>query len=89
MKLREGFKLHTLGDEYIVVAEGDASVDYSSILTLNESGAYIWKNIEGKDFDADSITALLLEEYEVDEETASNDAFAFMESLLDADLVAE
>lgn len=89
MKLKQGFKLHNLGSEYIVVAEGDASVDYSSILSLNESGAYIWKNIVDKEFDADTITKLLLSEYEVDEATASDDAFAFVESLLSADLVIE
>lgn len=89
MKLKKGFKLHNLGSEYIVVAEGDSAVDYSSILSLNESGAYIWKNIENTDFDADTIASLLLKEYDVDEQTASADAFSFVESLLEADLIME
>lgn len=89
MRIKEGFKLHQLGNENIVVAEGDASLDYTSIISLNESGTYIWQNIVGKEFDADSITKLLLEEYDVDESTASDDAYAFVESLLEAELVNE
>ncbi len=89
MRLKEGFKLHQLGNESIVVAEGDASLDYTSIISLNETGAYIWQNIVGREFDAESITKLLLDEYEVDEATASDDAYAFVESLLEADLVSE
>jgi len=89
MKIKDGFKLHTLGSENIVVAEGDASLDYTSIITLNETGAYIWQNIVGKEFDAESITKLLLDAYEVDEATASDDAFAFVEKMLEAELVSE
>ncbi len=89
MHLKEGFKLHQLGNESIVVAEGDASLDYTSIISLNETGAYIWRNIIGKEFDAESITKLLLDEYDVDEATASDDAYAFVESLLEAELVNE
>lgn len=89
MKLKEGFKLHKLGSENIVVAEGDAAVDYSNIISLNETGAYIWETIEGKEFDAEFIKSALLMEYDVDEETSLNDAFDFIEKLLEADLVRE
>ena len=89
MKIKDGFKLHDIGSECIVVAEGDSMIDYSSILSLNESGAIIWKAIEGEDFDVDTITQILLGEYEINEETAAADAADFVESLLEADLVIE
>ncbi len=89
MKLKPGFKLHDIGSECIVVAEGDAMIDYSSILSLNESGALIWKTIEGTDFDVDTVTNVLLDEYDINEETASADAAEFIESLLEADLIIE
>lgn len=89
MRIKEGFKLHDLGSECIVVAEGDSMIDYSSILSLNESGAVIWKAIEGNDFDVDTITQILLDEYEITEETASADAADFVESLLEAELIIE
>lgn len=89
MKIKEGFKLHDLGSECIVVAEGDSMIDYSSILSLNESGAVIWKAIEGIDFDVDTVTQILLDEYEITEETASADAADFVESLLEAELIVE
>ncbi|MBQ6765845.1 MAG: PqqD family peptide modification chaperone [Paludibacteraceae bacterium] len=45
--------------------------------------------MEGEDFDVDTITQILLGEYEINEETAAADAADFVESLLEADLIVE
>ena len=74
MKTKKGFKLRTICGENIIVAEGIENIDFSRIISMNESAAYLWKNIQGTDFDVDSLTKLLLEEYEIDEATAQNDA---------------
>lgn len=89
MRIRKGFKLHDIGSECIVVAEGDAMIDYTSIITLNESGALVWKGIVDQDFDVDTIAEILLENYDIDEDTATADAEEFLESLLEADLIVE
>ena len=74
MKQKKGFNLRTICGENIVVAEGIENIDFSRIISLNESAAYLWKNIQGTDFDVESLTKLLLDEYEIDETTAHNDA---------------
>ena len=74
MKIKKGFNLRNICGEYIIVAEGIENIDFSRIISLNESAAYLWKNIQGTDFDVESLTKLLLEEYEIDEATAHNDA---------------
>lgn len=74
MKQKKGFNLRTICGENIVVAEGIENIDFSRIISMNESAAYLWKKTRGTDFDAQTLKDLLLEEYEVDETTAENDA---------------
>ena len=38
MKLKEGFVLKTVGDNHIVVPVGAQTVDFRSMITLNETG---------------------------------------------------
>ena len=87
MKTKKGFKLRTVCGENIIVAEGIENVDFSRIISMNETSAYLWKNIQGIDFDENTLAGLLLEEYEVDEATARSDAKALMEKWLEAGII--
>ena len=40
------------------------------------AAAYLWQNVEGKEFDVDTLTQLLLDEYDVTEDIARQDAQA-------------
>ena len=48
----------------------------NNIITFNEAAAYLWQNVQGKDFDVETLTQLLLEEYDVTEDIAREDAQA-------------
>ena len=87
MKTKKGFKLRTVCGENIIVAEGIENVDFSRIISMNETSAYLWKKIQGIDFDENTLAGLLLEEYEVDEATARSDAKALMEKWLEAGII--
>ena len=87
MKTKKGFNLRTICGENIIVAEGVENIDFSRIISMNESAAFLWKNIQGTDFDAEKLTKLLLEEYDVDESTASNDAQTLIAKWLDAGII--
>ena len=89
MKAKKGFNLRTVCGENIIVAEGLSNIDFSRIISLNESAAYLWKSIQGKDFDADTLANLLAEEYEVEKETAQNDAATLIKQWNDAGLIEE
>ena len=80
MRIKDGFTLRSLCGEYIVVGEGVAQVNFNKLLSLNESAAYLWKAVEGKDFTADDLTDLLLDQYEVDRETAAADVAALLQT---------
>ena len=74
MRLIEGFRLRDVMGQATVIGEGVGQVDFNKLITLNDSAAYLWKAVEGKDFDAQTLAALLVSEYGIDEELAHKDA---------------
>ena len=89
MKTKKGFTLHTVCGEYIIVAEGKANIDFSNIISMNESSAHLWKNIQGKDFTVEDLVELLMQKYEVTRETALKDAQALSKRWIAAGIVVE
>ena len=89
MKAKKGFNLRTICGENIIVAEGKENIDFSNIISMNESSAYLWKNIQQKEFTAEDLAALLVKEYEVDEETALEDARTLAQQWLKAGIIEE
>lgn len=86
MRIKDGFELRVICGEAIVVAHGKENIDFSKIINLNESAAYLWRAVEGKDFDAPMLARLLTEEYDVDEATALRDATKMMDEWREAGL---
>ncbi len=86
MRIKKGFELREVCGEAIIVAHGLENIDFSKIINLNESAAYLWRSVEGKDFDASTLASLLTEEYEVDEATALRDAEKVIEDWRSAGL---
>ena len=87
MKARKGFNLRNVCGEQIIVPEGKENIDCSSIISMNESSSYLWKNIQDKDFTAEDLVRLLMDEYEVDEETAGEDVRQLIRQWQTADLL--
>ena len=87
MKTIEGFVLRSLGKEHIVVGEGLAQVNFNKMISLNETAAYLWASVAGKEFTVETLTDLLLDRYEVDPEVASRDAAALAQAWLDAGII--
>ena len=79
MKTKEGFRLRELGGDYILIGESAELVNFNNLITFNEAAAYLWQQVEGKEFDVDTLTQLLLAEYEVTEDVARKDAQATIE----------
>lgn len=87
MKARPGFNLRVVCGENIIVAEGEENIDFSNIISMNESSAYLWQNIQGKEFTHEDLVDLLTQEYEVDEATALKDVKALTELWLQAGII--
>lgn len=81
MKIKPEFMLHQIGEENIVMHDGSTNVDFSRIINLNRTAAYLWQRFRDADFDVDALTAALTERYDVAPEQARRDAEAFIQSL--------
>ncbi|MBR1509611.1 MAG: PqqD family protein [Bacteroidales bacterium] len=73
MKLKEGFILRSICGEHVVVGEGLAQVNFNKMLSLNESAAYLWEAVAGREFTKEEMVQLLLDKYEVTPERAAED----------------
>lgn len=74
MKAKKGFNLRQVCGEYIIVAEGDENIDFSNIISMNESSAFLWKEIKDMEsFNIDYLVNKMTEEYEIDVDTARRD----------------
>lgn len=80
MKIKKGFELQCVCDEYLLIPAGADNIDFDNIISLNPSAAYLWEALSAADsFDVDTMVALLLNEYDVDEETAREDCSMILE----------
>ena len=88
MKIKEGFEIQNVCGEHIIVPAGADNIDYSRIISLNETAAYLWQNVVGKpSFTIDDMVALLLAEYEVEEDVAREDCEMIIERWKEMELV--
>ena len=74
MKIKTGFELRDVCGEKVIIATGIENIDFSRMISLNESAAFLWENIQDKEFDAETLAELLLQEYEVDKADALADS---------------
>lgn len=68
------------GNEYVLVPITNNIADMNSVYTLNETGAFIWEQIDGKKSVEDIIT-MLTEEYDIDKQKAESDVFTFIDDM--------
>ena len=86
MKVKDNFILKKIAGSYMVVPVRTRAVDFSGIIKLSESGAFLWELLE-KGCSREELIARLLEEYAVDEATAAADIDRFIAKLREADLL--
>lgn len=68
------------GAEYVLVPLANNIADMNSVYTLNETGAFIWEQIDGKKSIRELVSALV-SEYDINPEEAENDVLEFVNNL--------
>lgn len=86
MKIKDGFLLRQIAGGTVVVPVGKASVDFNGMITLNETGAFLWKLLEN-DISEEELLQRLTAEYDISEDIAKADINAFISKLKDAGLI--
>ena len=84
MKLKHDTVIREIAGQHVVIPAGD--MDMNAMITLNETGAFLWKLMEDETNES-VLTAALLAEYDVDEATAQKAVAAFVQKLKDHDFL--
>lgn len=87
MRISEEFILREVAGSYIVMPYGEKAVDFNSMITLNDTGAFLWRQLENEKTKRELVAALT-GEYDVTEERASGDVDRFLSKLEDARILA-
>ena len=86
MKMKEGFLLREVAGQTVALPIG-ADMDMNMMITLNETGAFLWEKLQEETDEAGLVTALLAE-YDVDESTAKQAVANFVAKLSDNGFLA-
>ena len=86
MKVKQGFMLRAIAGNYVVVPVGKAAVDFNGIITLNETGAFLWEQLV-HEVTLETLLNKMIDTYEVSMEQATNDLKAFIKTLEEANLL--
>ena len=79
-KVKDGFLVRRIGTQIMAVPVGQRTSEFHGMIALSESGALLWDALtEGAD--ADRLTRILLDTYEVTPEQACTDVEAFLVGL--------
>ena len=79
MRIKDGFLLRQVAGQTVVLPmEGDLQLNM--MITLNETGTFLWEHLQ-EETDENALVFALLAEYDVDEDTARNAVKGFVAKL--------
>jgi len=86
MKIKEGFVLRNVVDEYIVMPTGDNIAKFDGAVVLNDVSAFVFEQLQHAVSREDLLCAIL-NEFEVDEATAAADLDALLAQFCEVGLL--
>lgn len=87
MKIKKGFSLRKVSNQYVVVPLEEATNHFKGIIHLNETSAFLWQSLEKGMSNTVELIEAFMKEYNIDEMTASNDVDNFLKVLMDANVI--
>lgn len=88
MKIKKNFILRTIAGSNVVVPVGGDVVNFNGMISLNETGAFLWKELQS-DKTSEELAEAMMAEYEVDKDTAAGDVKEFLITLEKAGIIEE
>ena len=86
MKIKSDYVMREVAGTYVVVPTGKACTDFSGMISLNETGAFLWKQLTEEKSERE-LELVLLREYDTDEATANAGITDFLKKLREAGLL--
>lgn len=89
MKLKDNLTIRKIGDEYMMVSDSGSGLDYTRVISLNNSAAYLVQEVHQKEFTPQEWVQLLMDKYDVDKERAEADVQTLIDKLAKEGLFVE
>ena len=86
MKLKDGFLMRQVAGQTVVLPTGNL-VDLDMMITLNDTGKFLWEALNNETTE-DALVEALLAEYDVDQERARSSVEAFVARLKELNFLA-
>ncbi|MEG1989039.1 MAG: PqqD family protein [Oscillospiraceae bacterium] len=80
MKQNSGYLCREVAGSTVILPVGPAAMTFNGMVTLNETGRFLWEQLATEQTEQ-SLTAALLKEYSGEETQVSRDIGAFLEKL--------
>ena len=84
MKIKNGFILREMCGEHIVAGEGIEHINFNKLISLNSTAAFLWNEVIGKEFTAETMAELLIGRYGIDKELALKDSENLINAWIEA-----
>jgi hypothetical protein len=78
MRVKDGFELHEICGEMVLIAQGVENIDFNKVVSFNETSAFLWKEVYACDFTSEDLAEKLCKNYEVNRDEALQDADALV-----------
>ena len=88
MKLKHEFIIRQIAGEYVLIPMGKSALAFSGMVTTNEVGAFICRQL-AKSVSQEALLDAICAEFEVSRQTAQEDMEQFLRNLRKADLLEE
>lgn len=88
MKLKEGFVLHNVGDEHMVVATGEAGKVFNGLVRNNATANFIFEQLL-QDTTEEQIVDAMLEKYDASRDQIAADVNRVIEQIKTAGFLEE
>lgn len=85
-RVREGYILRQVGQAYMVMPTGPRMKDYEGMITLNETGAFLFKEAQKEDTSPEKLVQACIDEYGATEEEAKQAVHMFITQCADCGL---
>lgn len=83
----ENYILRKVAGTYALISVGANIANFNGFVQLNETAAFLWKQLETPK-NVEELTAALLEEFDVSQDEAEKDVAEFLEQLIQENMVS-
>jgi len=81
VRRKDGFVLREVSDQTIIVPTGRLVIDFNCLITLNETGRWLWDHLDQFD-SAEALSDEMAIQFNVDRAVAQKDVEEFLSELL-------